>query len=84
MHGLHHNVIEINDTQNSEIEKILVFIRPGQHKINVDNTRQEAQDILQKVKINKSAPKIKPLIKNKAVATVGILIITVIAVLFLL
>ncbi len=51
MKGLHHSVIEIKDTQNSEIEKILVFLRPGQHKIDIDTTRQDAQEILQKVKI---------------------------------
>lgn len=51
MKGLHHSVIEIKDTQNSEIEKILVFLRPGQQKIDIDATRQDAQEILQKVKI---------------------------------
>lgn len=56
MKGLQHNVIEIKDTQNSEIEKILVFLRPGRHKINVDNTRKDAQEILQKVKIRPRKP----------------------------
>lgn len=84
MRGVQHNVIEINDTQNSEIEKILVFLRPGQHKITVANTRKEAQDILQRVKIKKATPNIKPLIKNKAVAIVGILILTILTALFLL
>lgn len=51
MKGLHHSVIEIKDTQNSEIEKILVFLRPGQQKIDIDATRQDAQEILKKVKI---------------------------------
>ncbi|MBR4036371.1 MAG: hypothetical protein IKJ05_06560 [Oscillospiraceae bacterium] len=56
MKGLHHSVIEIKDTQNSDIEKILVFLRPGQHKIDVDTTRKEAQEILQKVKIRQKIP----------------------------
>lgn len=56
MKGLHHSVIEIKDTQNSEIEKILVFLRPGEHKIDVDTTRKEAQEILQKVKISQRIP----------------------------
>ena len=57
MKGLHHSVIEIRDTQNSEIEKILVFLRPGQQKIDVDTTRAQAQDILQKVKIRQRIPR---------------------------
>lgn len=56
MKGLQHSVIEIKDTQNSEIEKILVFLRPGEHKIDVDSTRKEAQEILQKVNIRKKVP----------------------------
>ncbi len=55
MKGLQHNVIEIKDTQNNEIEKILVFLRPGRHKIDVNNTRKDAQEILQKVNIRKES-----------------------------
>ena len=51
MKGLHYSVIEIKDTQSSEIEKILVFLRPGQRQIDVDTTRKEAQEILRKVRI---------------------------------
>lgn len=58
MKGLQHNVIEIKDTQNSEIEKILVFLRPGQHKISLDNTRKDAQEILQKVNIRRQRPRL--------------------------
>ena len=50
MKGLHHSVIEIKDTQHSEIEKILVFLSPGRNKIDVDSATQDARDILQKVK----------------------------------
>ena len=60
MKGLHHSVIEIKDTQNREIEKILVFLRPGDHKIDVDATRQDAQEILQKVKITQRLPRLLP------------------------
>ena len=72
MKGLQHSVIEIKDTQNSEIEKILVFLRPGEHKIDVDSTRKDAQEILQKVKIRKKVPKITsyPRLTALAVAVV--------------
>ena len=53
MHGLQHNVIEINDTENTDIEKILIFLRPGQHQISVDNTRRDAAEILKKIKVKK-------------------------------
>lgn len=58
MHGLQHNVIEIKDTRNDDIERILIFLRPGEHKINVDATRKDAQDILQKVRIRRAKPKL--------------------------
>ena len=51
MKGLQHSVIEIKDTENKNIEKILVFLSPHQQKIDVAATRKEAQEILQKVKI---------------------------------
>ena len=57
MKGLHHSVIEIKDTENSNIDKILVFLKPQRQKIDVGTTRKEAQEILQKVKIR---PKIQP------------------------
>ncbi len=53
MKGLQHKVIEINDTKNTEIEKILVFLKPGEHSINVANTRKDAQAILDNIKIKK-------------------------------
>ncbi len=53
MKGLQHKVIEINDTKNNEIEKILVFLKPGEHSINVAHTRKDAQAILDNLKINK-------------------------------
>ena len=56
MRGLQHNVIEIQDTESNNIEKILVFLRPGDNKIDVNTTRKEAQDILQKVRVRKKIP----------------------------
>ncbi len=56
MRGLQHNVIEIRDTDNREIEKILVFLKPGDHKIDVANTGVQAADILRKVKVKKTTP----------------------------
>ncbi len=53
MKGLQHKVIEIHDTKNKEIEKILVFLKPGEHSINVANTRKDAQEILENLKIKK-------------------------------
>lgn len=58
MHGLQHNVIEIKDTRNEDIERILIFLRPGEHKINVDATRKDAQDILRKVKVKRTRPRL--------------------------
>ena len=58
MHGLQHNVIEIKDTRNEDIERILIFLRPGEHKINVDATRKDAQDILRKVKVTRARPRL--------------------------
>ena len=57
MKGLHHSVIEIKDTENSNIEKILVFLKPQRQKIDVGTTRKEAQEILRKVKIKDRLPR---------------------------
>ena len=57
MKGLQHNVIEIKDTDNEKIEKILVFLKPGQNKIDVACAGQEARDILQKVKVRRKPPR---------------------------
>ncbi|MEG1781805.1 MAG: hypothetical protein RR253_01000 [Oscillospiraceae bacterium] len=54
MHGLQHKVIEINVQNSDDIERILVFLRPGEHKINVANTRQEAQELLSQFSVVKT------------------------------
>lgn len=59
MRGLQHNVIEIKDTENTNIDKILVFLKPHRQQIDVKTTRKEAQEILQKVKIRDKAPSLK-------------------------
>ena len=59
MKGLQHNVIEIKDTENTNIDKILVFLKPHRQQIDVKTTRKEAQEILQKVKIRDKAPSFK-------------------------
>lgn len=83
MHGLQHKVIEINVTENSEIEKILVFLRPGDHQINVANTRSEAEDILSKMEIVKTKPGFPKWLKAALILT-GILIACTALVVFLL
>ncbi len=57
MKGLQHDVIEIRDTHSEEIDRILVFLKPGEHKIDIGSTRRQAEDILQKVKVKKKPPK---------------------------
>ncbi len=56
MKGLQHNVIEIKDTQNDGIEKILVFLKPGKNKIDIDTAGQDARDILRRVKVRRKMP----------------------------
>ena len=53
MKGLRHNVIEINDTENKDIERILVFLKPSASDVAVMNTRAEASKILQDLEVKK-------------------------------
>lgn len=57
MKGLQHEVIEIKDTQNEGIDRILVFLKPGRNKIDMDRAGQDARDLLKKVKVRKKMPK---------------------------
>ena len=59
MRGLQHNVIEIKDTQNEEIDRILVFLKPGNHSVELAGTRQQAEDILRKVRVHRRMPSLK-------------------------
>ncbi len=74
MKGSRHNVIEIKDTQNSNIEKILIFLTPGQNKIDIDTTKKEAEDILRKVKVRKKLPPISAKAKMIIIGTLSLLL----------
>ncbi|MBR6518644.1 MAG: hypothetical protein IKT63_03105 [Oscillospiraceae bacterium] len=53
MKGLKHNVIEINDTKNADIDRILVFLKPNASDVAVMNSRAEAEKILQELEVKK-------------------------------
>lgn len=46
MKGLQHNVIEICDTQNDSIDKILVFLKPEAANVALMTTRAQATELL--------------------------------------
>ena len=46
MKGLQHNVIEICDTQNESIDKILVFLKPEAANVALMTTRAQATELL--------------------------------------
>lgn len=54
MRGLKHNVIEINDTKNDDIDRILVFLKPHASDVAVMNSRAEAEKILQELEVKKA------------------------------
>ena len=80
MKGLQHNVIEINDPRNKDIEKILVFLKPGMNKIEIAGTRQDAEDILQKVRVCRKVKKFNINYRIVTVTAVILLIITAVLV----
>lgn len=53
MKGLRHNVIEINDTDNENIERILVFLKPQASEFALGSTRAQATQLLQELEIKK-------------------------------
>lgn len=61
MKGLKHNVIEINDTQNEAIDRILVFLKPDATDIAVMSTRAQATALLKELDIQKVSKKPKHL-----------------------
>ena len=81
MKGLHHSVIEIKDTENTNIDKILVFLKPQRQKIDIVTTRKEAHEILQKVKIKKQLPvfrlpmRVIMIIISLLISTISLLIV---------
>ena len=53
MKGLRHNVIEINDTGNENIERILVFLKPQTAEIALAATRAQATKLLADLEVKK-------------------------------
>lgn len=53
MKGLRHNVIEINDTENDNIERILVFLKPQATDVAISATRAQATQLLQQLEVKK-------------------------------
>ena len=51
--GLRRNVIEINDTDNENIERILVFLKPQAADVAIGSTRAQATQLLQELEIKK-------------------------------
>ena len=51
--GLRHNVIEINDTGNENIERILVFLKPQTAEIALAATRAQATKLLADLEVKK-------------------------------
>lgn len=51
--GLRRNVIEINDTDNENIERILVFLKPQAAEVAIGSTRAQATQLLQELEIKK-------------------------------
>ena len=82
MKGLQHNVIEINDTQSENIDKILVFLKPEASGVALMTTRAQAAEILKDLEIK---PRKNPL-KNRKLwlwAAAAITAIVLGAILFL-
>lgn len=79
--GLHHNVIEINDTENDNIERILVFLKPQATEIAIAATRAQATQMLRELEIKKSR---RPGKKHIALAAAVVLALAAVAVLLML
>ena len=81
MKGLQHNVIEINDTQNDNIDKILVFLKPEVSKVALMTTRAQAAEMLKDLDVKHTK---KPSANKKLMwlAAIGV-IIALAAILFI-
>ena len=55
MKGLKHNVIEICDTQNDNIDKILVFLKPEATNVALMTTRAQAAEMIKQLDVKKTA-----------------------------
>lgn len=54
MKGLKHNVIEICDTQNDSIDKILVFLKPEAANVALMTTRAQATEMIKELDVKKT------------------------------
>ncbi len=55
MKGLKHNVIEICDTQNDNIDKILVFLKPDATNVALMTTRAQAAEMIKELDVKKTS-----------------------------
>ena len=54
MKGLKHNVIEICDTQNDNIDKILVFLKPDAANVALMTTRAQAAEMIKELDVKRT------------------------------
>lgn len=82
MRGLQHNVIEIQDTENKNIEKVLVFLKPQAEKVTVNSARSEVQQLLKEIDVTSVREKFplwtKLLIAGAALVALAIIILLII------
>ena len=76
MKGLRHNVIEINDTGNENIERILVFLKPQAAEIALASTRAQATRLLQDLEVKKVRSFNRRQIGILALAIAAVVVIT--------
>lgn len=55
MKGLKHNVIEINDTESENIDKILVFLKPEATNVALMTTRAQATELIKQLDVKKTS-----------------------------
>ena len=80
MKGLRHNVIEINDTNNDNIERILVFLKPQATDVALAATRAQATQLLQELEIKKSRRLSKKQLFIMGIVAVAVIMIAAVAV----
>ena len=80
MKGLRHNVIEINDTNNDNIERILVFLKPQAADVALAATRAQATQLLQELEIKKTRRLSKKQLFIMGIAAIAVIIIAAVAV----
>ena len=83
MKGLRHNVIEINDTENDNIDRILVFLKPQAEKVAITTTRAQATQLIKELDIRKVKSTKRRRIGVTAAAVGGIVILAVLALMLL-